>query len=200
MGHRSLGRLRRLVFGVINITGGGSATLNLVLYASGVDFLMTGNDSIYNYSGGGNAQPNGCSASALSGVYAFTGTGFILSAGSVSGVGNATGLLQFDGQGNITVNLTQSQSGKAATPLTLTGSYSISSNCLGSATLSDLPKANSYVMGLSITSATALYSANLDATLAQNGKSILTGAAHAIYGQPTATPTDRVSIESGDGF
>jgi len=179
--------------GVINVTSGGSATLNLVLYNTGVDFLLTGNDSIYSYSGSGNTQPTGCSATGLSGVYTFTSTGYVLSGGAVSGVGNATGLLQFDGQSNITVNITSSQSGKAATPLTLTGSYSISSNCLGSATLTDLPKANTYVMGISVTSATALYSGNFDVILAQSGKSLLSGSSHAIYGQPTATPSDRNS-------
>jgi hypothetical protein len=177
--------------GVVTITSGGSATLNLVLFASGVNFLLTGSDATYSYTGNGNTQPTGCSASLLSGVYTFTGTGFTLSGGSVNGVGNATGLLQFDGQGNLTMNVMESQSGKAATPLILTGSYSISSNCLGSATLADSSKANSYVMGLSVYTATALYSSDIFTTFAQSGKLLISGASHAIYGQPTATPADR---------
>jgi hypothetical protein len=183
--------------GVINITSGGSATLNLVLYASGVDFLLTGSDSIYAYTGNGNTQPTGCSASLLSGVYSFTATGFTLSGGSVNGVGNATGLLQFDGQGNITVNVMESQTGKAATQLILTGSYSMSANCLGSATVADSSKTNSYVMGLSVYTATTLYSSDVFATLSQNGKLLMSGSSHAIYGQPAATPSDRVSSEDG---
>lgn len=181
--------------GVINITGGGSATLNLVLYASGVDFLLTGNDSVYSYTGNGNTQPTTCSASLLSGVYSYTGTGFTLSGGAVNGVGNATGLLQFDGQGSLTVNVMESHSGTAATQLVLTGSYSISGNCLGSATVADSTKTNTYVMGFSVytNSSTGLYSSDAFATLSQSGKLLTAGAAHAIYGQPTATPSDRNS-------
>jgi hypothetical protein len=87
----------------------------------------------------------------------------------------------------------ESQTGKAATPLLLTGSYSISSNCLGSATLTDSSKANSYVMSLSVYTATALYSSDIFTTLAQSGKLLMSGASHAIYGQPNLTPTDRQS-------
>src|SRR5580658_7544313 len=55
--------------GVINIATGGSATLNLALYDEGHDFLVSGSDSSYSYSGNGVTQPAGCSASTLSGVY-----------------------------------------------------------------------------------------------------------------------------------
>ena len=37
--------------GVVTITSGGSVTLNLAIYNQGVDFLVTGSDAIYNYSG-----------------------------------------------------------------------------------------------------------------------------------------------------
>ncbi len=90
--------------GVINITTGGSATLNLAIYQVGLspitfDFLLSGSDANYTYSGTGNTQPAGCSASTFSGVYTFNGTGFALTGTSVSGVENGTGVLQFDGGG-----------------------------------------------------------------------------------------------------
>jgi hypothetical protein len=179
-------------FGVVNITSGGSAALNVVVYDEGAYFLVTGSDAIYSYSGSGNTQPTGCSAAMLSGVYTFTGTGYSLSSTSVNGAEAGTGLLQFDGTSNITANVTLSGSGNTSTAAVLTGSYSVSSNCLGSATLTD-SKSNSYVMSLSVDTATSLYSSQLFATLAQGGKFLINGAANAIYGQPTAAPADRGS-------
>jgi hypothetical protein len=179
-------------FGIVTITSGGSAALNVVTYNQGAAFLVTGSDATYSYSGGGNTQPTGCSAATLAGVYTFTGTGYSLSNTSVNGSGAGTGLLQLDGTSNITVNAALSGSGNTTTTLTLTGSYSISSNCLGSATLTD-SKSNSYVMSFSVDTATSLYSSQLFATLAQGGKFLISGSANAIYGQPAATPADRGS-------
>ena len=99
--------------GVINIATGGSATLNMAIYNSGADFLLSGSDANYSYSGTGNTQPAGCSASTFSGVYTFHGTGFALTGTAVSGVKNGAGLLQFDGVSNVTVNVTMSASGAA---------------------------------------------------------------------------------------
>ncbi len=170
-------------FGVVNITTGDSATLNLALYGSGANFLVTGNDATYSYSGSGNTQPSGCSASTFSGVYTFSGTGYGLSGASVNGVGNGAGLLQFDGQGKLTANFTLSASGKAPSGITLTGSYAVSSNCLGSATLSD-SNGNTYGMSISVYSATAVNSTAFYATLVESSKLLISGSGHAIYGLP----------------
>ena len=168
--------------GVMNITTGGSATLNLALYDEGVDFLVSGSDATYTYSGTGNTQPAGCAVSTFSGVYTLTGTGFALSGSAVSGAENGTGLLQFDGLGHVTANITLWSLGAASSTLTLTGTYAVSSNCLGSATVSDA-SANAYAMSFS------LYNANVSnaafyATLAQNSKFLIAGSGHAIFGQP----------------
>ena len=56
--------------------------------------------------------------------------------GLVAGVG----LVQFDGKGAVTVNFNQSSGTAAATPLVLTGTYTIASSCLGSASLTDSAK------------------------------------------------------------
>jgi len=176
--------------GVINITKGGSATLNVAVYRVGLnpitfDFLLSGSDANYTYSGTGNNQPSGCSASTFSGVYTFNSTGFSLNGTAVSGVENGSGLLQFDGVSAVTVNVTLSASGAALSALTLTGSYTISSNCLGSATLTDA-SGNSYVMSFSIYNSSVANAAAY-VGLARSSKFLVTGNAHAVYGQPAAS-------------
>jgi len=173
--------------GTLNITSGGNATFSLVLFANGVNFLMTGSDATYSYSGNGNVQPTNCTASLFSGVYSLNASGFNFSGTAVNGAAALTGLMQFDGQGHVTVNQTLSPSN--ANAATLTGTYTLSSNCLGSATLSD-SKGGTYTMTFStedvVTPAAPLYSSTIFVMLAQSSKFIVSGAAHAIYGQPTS--------------
>jgi hypothetical protein len=173
-------------FGTITITSGGSATLNLVSYDGGTDFLVTGNDATYSYSGTGDTQPTGCSAATFSGAYMFTATGYSLSSGAVNGVANATGLLQFDGVSNVTVNATLSELGTTAAGSALTGSYSVSSTCVGSATLTN-SKGSSFVMSFSVTNATDVTASGFYVTLASGGAVLFSGSGHPVYGQPTAT-------------
>ncbi len=179
--------------GVVNITSGGSATFNIVLFSvvngNAPNFLLSGSDATYTYSGNGSDQPDTCSTSLLIGVYTFNATGFALTGNAISGVEDGAGLLQFDGQGHLTANFTLvTSAAEATTSITLTGTYSVGSNCLGTATLTD-SAANSYVMNLSITSTNVakMFSGDLLAALAQNSKFILTGAAHAIFGQPATS-------------
>jgi hypothetical protein len=179
--------------GVVNITSGGGATFNLVLYNGGTNFLMTGSDATYSYSGNGNTQPAGCSASTVVGVYTITGTGFSLSSGAVNGAAALSGLLQFDGQSNVTANYTVSGTGPSSTS-TLIGTYSMSANCLGSAMLTD-SKGGSYVMSISVFTATKVYSSAFYVDLAQNSKSLISGTAHAIYGQPSAAAAIHAPVE-----
>jgi hypothetical protein len=185
--------------GVININAGGSATLNLAIYQVGLspvtfDFLLSGSDANYTYSGTGNTQPAGCSASTFSGVYTFHGTGFALTGTAVSGVENGAGLLQFDGVSNATVNVTMSASGATPAALTLTGSYTISSNCLGSANLTDAG-GSSYVMSFSIYNSSVANGAAY-VGLARSSKFLVTGNANATYGQPAATAAAQESGNS----
>lgn len=168
--------------GTVTITTGGTGTFNLMIYAGGADFEITGNDSTYAYSGTGNTQPTGCSAATFAGVYAVSGTGYALTSGTVNSAAAASGLMQFDGQSNVTVNLTITQGSSSVSALT--GTYSIASNCLGSATLSD-SKGGSYTMSFSVYSATKVYSSNFYVTLTQASKLLISGTAHAIYGQPS---------------
>lgn len=177
--------------GVINITSGGSATLNLAIYRVGANpvtfnFLLSGSDSTYTYSGTGNTTPaTACTAATFSGVYTFSGTGFALTSGNVSGAENGAGLMQFDGVSAITVNLTMWAGAAAASPLALTGSYSVSAACLGTATLTDASN-NSYVMSFSIYN-NSVANAAAYTTLTQSSKFLVSGAIHTAYGQPSTT-------------
>ncbi len=177
--------------GQLTISTGANITFNLVIFnigsAASTSFLLTGSDATYEYSGNGNAQPASCSVSMLSGVYTFNATGFTLNGSGVNGVVDLAGLLQFDGQGNLTTNLNLISLGSTVSESgSITGTYSLA-NCVGSATLSD--SSHSYSMRLSITSANKTAITNLFATFSRNGKFMLSGAAHAAYGQPAPSPT-----------
>jgi hypothetical protein len=185
--------------GVVTITNGGTAVLNIVLYDQGVDFVVSGNDAIYSYSGSGNNQPTGCSAATLSGVYMFTATGYSLSGSSVNGILDATGLLQFDGVSSITANASLSAIGTTTSGTVLAGSYSISSTCVGSATLTN-SKGSSYVMSFSVENVSKVNMTDFLVTLAQSGSVLVSGTGHPVYGQPvTATAADRGSAEHPQG-
>jgi hypothetical protein len=166
--------------GSIEISSGGSATFNLAIYNSGAGFAIAGSDATYSYNGSGNTAPSNCSLAMLTGVYVFTSTGYGFSSGAVSKAGNITGLLQFDGHGNVTVNASIGSSS------TLTGTYSMSSSCVGSATLTDA-SGNSYAMSMSVYSGNSAASTDFYLTFAQSSKFIIIGSAHAVYGQPTAS-------------
>jgi uncharacterized protein (TIGR03437 family) len=177
--------------GVATITTGGSATLNLAVYNQGSNFLLTGNDATYSYSGSGNTPPATCSSSLLSGPYTVSGTGFGYSGTAVNGGSDATGLLQFDGKGGATANFTISSGGTTTNVVTANGPYSVSSNCQGSATLTD-SKGNSYVLNLSIYSGNATVITDFFTTVAQASKFLIAGSAHTV-----ASDTCSVSSLSG---
>ncbi len=181
--------------GTVTITSGGAATLNLVLYNTGAAFSLTGKDPVYTYAGNGNTQATGCATSTLSGVYAVTATqGFYaLANGTAGGSGSGSGLMQFDGLGNLTVNATISANALAAgvtgtqPGFTLTGTYSLGSNCVGSAKISS-PTYGTFDMNFSVYTATATYSSQMYLSLASNPPAaMISGNAYAVYGQPSTT-------------
>jgi hypothetical protein len=103
--------------------------------------------------------------------------------------------MQFDGLGGVTVNITMSRAGAASSALTLTGSYTVSSGCLGSATLKDAG-ANAYAMSFSIYNDT-VNNAAFYATLARGSTFLIAGSGHAIFGQPTANAAPSGSADRG---
>jgi hypothetical protein len=182
--------------GVVNISVGDTAAFNLVVYNQGNAFLVTGSDSTYAYTGGGSNQPgNSCTTAKLSGVYSFNLTGYSLTSGAVSGIEDGVGLAQFDGLNSVTVNATLSVAGGSSSAVALKGTYAVSSTCLGSASLTD-SAGNAYVISISVSGASTVAITALDMTLSQASKVLLTGAAHPLYGQPTANAADRQLIKS----
>jgi uncharacterized protein (TIGR03437 family) len=133
--------------GSINITNGDSATFTVEAYNQGKAFAVIGSDTNYAYNGSGNAQPDTCPTT-ISGIHEFSGTGNTLSGTSVTGVLDVAGVLQFDGQGNLTANWTQ-VSNLAATTITATGTYSLNSMCMISAALTD-SAGNKYALSVSV--------------------------------------------------
>jgi uncharacterized protein (TIGR03437 family) len=146
--------------GAISITSGDTATFTLEAYAVNTTtlvagtFAVIGSDASYAYNGTGNMLPATCPTT-LTGVHEFSGNGSALSGASVTSVLDVAGVLQYDGQGNVTANWTQ-VSNLAATTVTATGTYSVNSACGASATLTDTA-GNKYALTLSLNSASPAY-------------------------------------------
>jgi uncharacterized protein (TIGR03437 family) len=194
-------------YGTITLTDGSAATFTLVVWDSGREFNITGSDATYVYSGsGGNFQP-ACATATLSGEYVYTATGFTLSGTAQNGAGDEAGVLQFDGQGNVTSSYTISSSGTTSAAITASGTYSVTSNCLASATLTDSTgKSNAVSFVIEGT-----YGEALDLTEA-NSQFVRTGSGHATFLNPTesignvasyavnATPPGSVFVLFGTGL
>jgi hypothetical protein len=136
--------------GGLNLTTGDTASFALESYNTGKAFLITGQDGTYAFTGSGNTVPSTCNASLLSGVFAFNGTGFGLSSGTVSRVNDISGLLTFDGKSAVTSTWYVAAGGSPVTS-TLSGQYSVTTGCGGTATLTD-SGGNSYTLLFTITS------------------------------------------------
>lgn len=140
--------------GSINITSGDTAAFAMVAFSIDTAtqqaraFTLVGTDATYAYNGGGNVQPAACAVSTLSGTWPFSSTGNSLSGSSTTGVVDIAGILQFDGQGNVTANWTQA-SNTATSNVSATGTYSVTSGCLGTLTLTDAAS-NKYTGSVSI--------------------------------------------------
>jgi uncharacterized protein (TIGR03437 family) len=124
-------------FGTLSLPiTGAAAVFSLVVWGSGADFDITGQDATYTYSGSGTTPPAACVTATVSGGYTYSANGFLLSGSAVSAVADESGVLQFDGQGNMTAAYTIS-SGGASTPITANGTYAVSANCVGTGSLTD---------------------------------------------------------------
>jgi len=133
--------------GSISITGGDTGTFTLEAYDQGKAFAVIGSDATYAFNGSGNIQPATCPTT-VSGIHEFSANGSTLSGTSVTGVLDVAGVLQFDGQGNVTANWTQISNLTTAT-VAATGTYTVNSTCLASATLTDA-SSNKYAVSFSI--------------------------------------------------
>ena len=133
--------------GSINLTNGDSATLAIVAFSFNATtqtvraFQMVGTDATFAYNGGGNVQPSGCALSTLSGTWPFSATGNSFAGTTDTGVVDIAGVLQFDGQGNVTANWMQA-SNTATASISATGTFAITSGCVGTLSLTDTANNN----------------------------------------------------------
>lgn len=167
--------------GTLNITTTGPVTFALVEWNGGKQLNISGADANYVYAGNGSAtKPPACATPSVSGTYTYTATGFLLQGTTPGGTGEENGVLQFDGQGNLTANLAVFTAGAAPTQLTATGTYTVNSTCLGSATVTDsggnATAVKFVVMGN--------YGENVD-LLESSPKFIRTGVAHSAFTNPS---------------
>jgi uncharacterized protein (TIGR03437 family) len=184
--------------GNVSISSGDTASFTLIAYNLGEDFTITGGDATYALTGSGDQQPVSCVANAVSGTYAFSGTGtsssFGVGASSISGISSISGVLQLDGRGDVSGSWTVATNG-AATPDTVTGQYSVTGACLGTATVTD-PLGSSWTLNFTLTSAdganfsvdianlTTEFSANGHSTFTYPGLAVVNAASSVASGTP----------------
>jgi uncharacterized protein (TIGR03437 family) len=168
-------------YGPINFAVGSTATYTLVVWGGGNDFAVTGSDATYVYTGSGNnVSPVACATATLSGAYGFSASGSTLSGTTQTGSADEAGVLQFDGQGKVTATYTQSSGGTTPAAITATGTYSVTSACLASASLVDSNgKTNTLNFVL-----TGNYGAGVD-LIDANPQFVRSGSAHAAFLNPT---------------
>lgn len=195
--------------GTLNFTTGDTASYTLIPFNSGNNYEITGEDATYELTGNGGPQPPTCLISTLSGNYAFSGNGFSLATGAITGVNDISGLLTFDGAGNLTGSWAVA-TGTASTPDTITGHYTMSTSCTGSATVTDPSGAGftlSYVMttadgsnlALEGSTSTVMFTSTAHSTMTNPGLSVANaagisggtppGSLFSIYGSGLATST-----------
>lgn len=166
--------------GSVSITGGGlTANFGLIVWNSGNTLAMEGADGTYAYTGTGTANPDTCVTASISGAYNYSATGFNISAtGLITGAGDEAGLMQLDGQGNLTYGYTISGVG-TSTALTAKGTYTLGGNCVGAATLTD-SNGNAIAMNFTVNSANAI---SFD-VIESSASFLRTGTAHATFLNP----------------
>ena len=140
--------------GTLSLTVGDTANFTLIAWNSGKNFDIVGQDATYVLTGTGGQQPPSCTTSLLSGAYVFSGNGYTVASGNgggtnIAGVNSISGLLQFDGRGDVTGNWSVATNG-ANTPDTVSGKYTVNA-CQATATVAD-PAGTSWTLTLTMTS------------------------------------------------
>lgn len=143
--------------GTINITSGDTATFILGAYNNGAGFFVTGQDGTYSLIGNGNTLPATCTTSTFNGTYSFNGNGFVLASGAIAGANYISGLMTFDGAGNVSTTAFVSVNGSSVQQSTK-GTYTVTSGCTATATYSDV-SGNVYSLAYTITSANGAFTA-----------------------------------------
>jgi hypothetical protein len=122
--------------GQVTITAGDAATFTLSSYNQGKDYLLTGQDGAYAFTGSGSVLPATCPTTLTAGTYPVNGTGFGLASGAIASTLNVLGVIQLSGTNNIAMNLTEvTNTGNKS--IASTGTYTLGTNCSATATLTD---------------------------------------------------------------
>ncbi len=168
--------------GTMSVTGTSSVTFSLLVWNGGKTLAIIGSDPNYVYSGSANsAQPVACANSTLSGEFLYSANGFTIAGTSQNGAADESGILQFDGQGNVTATYTiTSGSGAQPQQLKSSGTYAFSSGCQALATLTD-GKGVANTLNIAMTGP---YGQNFDLLEANSGF-VRSGAGHAVVLNPT---------------
>ncbi len=187
--------------GSISITTGDTANLAIVAYnfdtttMQAKSFTMVGTDATYAYNGSGSVQPAVCAVATLSGTWPFSGTGNSLSGASNTGLADLAGVLQFDGQGNVTASWAQ-VSNTATTNASATGTYSVSTGCLGTISLTDT-SSNTYTGAISVFGVDSNnYPNDFELTMT-NPQLIFTGAGRAAFVNPGEAVDNNADFGAG---
>jgi uncharacterized protein (TIGR03437 family) len=192
--------------GTVIIVTGDAANFTLIAYNSGKNFTITGQDGTYALTGSGATQPALCATSSLSGQYLFSGNGFGLSSGSLTGVNSISGLLQFDGRGTVSGTWSVSVNGSSASA-TVSGQYSVTAGCTASGTVTDTSGA-AYSLAFVVSSADAAsFTVDIGALAAEfsaAGHSAFTNPGQALAsaasGLASSTPPGSIFALYGNGL
>jgi uncharacterized protein (TIGR03437 family) len=181
------------IFGAVSPT-----TFDLVIFDQGKTLALAGTDGKSVYNGNGNIQPSACVLSTLSGAYVFSGTGFGYSTGAgtpVNAGNDLAGLLQFDGQGNVTGTWTVSASA-SSTPVTASGTVTMT-GCTGAITITDASK-TTYSFFITVTTAAGNdFDVAGGSSSSAASQTIFAGSAHSPFVNPGLAVVDAASNASG---
>ena len=139
--------------GVVAITSGDTASFALGVYNQGKNYVLTGQDGVYSFTGSGSLLPATCPTSIPAGSYAFNGSGFTLSSGAITGVLYSSGVIQFGGTNALTTTSSLTAAGTSVTTST-TGTYTLNTDCTATGSETDT-LGNTYALVFTFTSGTA---------------------------------------------
>jgi len=111
--------------------------LNLLVAGNGQEIQLVQTDSATVISGGAQRQQANCSAETLSGWYGFAVTGWYYDANGNLQAFTDSGKLIADGAGGLTLNDLVSQGGTTSSR-NISGTYSLNSNCTGTASFTSI--------------------------------------------------------------
>ncbi len=137
--------------GAISNTSGDVGLFTLESYNQGKSYFIAGQDGLYQFTGSGGTLPTTCPVSLTAGNYPINGTGFGITSGALSSTFNILGVIQLSGANTIAMNIFVAANGSTKN-ISATGSYTVMSNCVGTATLTDSSGAN-YTLSIEFTNA-----------------------------------------------